>query len=77
MIIQQKNVRAQILELLNQLVEEFGFTLLFISHDLGVVRQLCTHVAVMHEGEIIEQGATADIWQNPQYSYTQTLLSVV
>src|SRR5699024_9048463 len=71
------SVRAQILELLNQLVEEFGFTLLFISHGLGVVRQLCTHVAVMHEGEIIEQGATADIWQNPQYSYTQTLLSVV
>src|SRR5699024_102457 len=58
------SVRAQILELLNQLVEEFGFTLLFISPDLGVVRQLCTHVAVMHEGEIIEQGATADIWQN-------------
>jgi len=71
------SVRAQILELLNQLVEEFGFTLLFISHDLGVVRQLCTHVAVMHEGEIIEQGATADIWQNAQHSYTQALLSVV
>lgn len=70
------SVRLQILDLLNSLVEQLDLTLLFISHDLAVVRQLCTHVAVMHEGEIVEQGPIEQIWENPQHSYTQALLSV-
>ena len=70
------SVRLQILDLLNSLVEQLDLTLLFISHDLAVVRQLCTHVAVMHEGEIVEQGPIEQIWETPQHSYTQALLSV-
>ena len=71
------SVRSQILDLLNSLVADLDLTLLFISHDLAVVRQLCTHVAVMHEGEIVEQGPIESIWENPQHSYTQALLLAI
>src|SRR5699024_10164408 len=71
------SVRSQILDLLNSLVADLDLTLLFISHDLAVVRKLCTHVAVMHEGEIVEQGPIESIWENPQHSYTQALLLAI
>lgn len=71
------SVRAQILKLLNQLVEELDLTLVFISHDLGVVKALCTHVAVMHNGEIVEQGPTSQIWESPTEDYTKQLLAGV
>lgn len=71
------SVRSQILDLLSQLVEDLDLTLIFISHDLGVVRQLCTHVAVMQQGEIVEKGLTEEIWESPRHKYTQKLLSVV
>lgn len=71
------SVRSQILELLSKLVDELDLTLIFISHDLAVVRQLCTHVAVMKEGKIVEQGLTEEIWESPEHDYTQKLLSVV
>src|SRR5699024_8709886 len=71
------SVRSQILDLLNSLVADLELTLLFISHDLAVVRQLCTHVAVMHEGEIVEQGPIESIWEDPQHSYTQALLLAI
>lgn len=71
------SVRSQILELLSKLVDELDLTLIFISHDLAVVRQLCTHVAVMKEGKIVEQGLTEEIWESPEHEYTQKLLSVV
>ncbi|MGP5628026.1 ATP-binding cassette domain-containing protein [Corynebacterium casei] len=71
------SVRSQILELLSKLVDELDLTLIFISHDLAVVRQLCTHVAVMKDGKIVEQGLTEEIWGSPEHDYTQKLLSVV
>ncbi len=71
------SVRAQILELLGELKAASGFTLVLISHDIGVVQHLCEDVAVMHNGEIVEHGASADVLRNPQDPYTQKLLSSV
>jgi len=68
------SVRAQVLNLLADLVEEYKLTLIFVSHDLGVVRYLCDRVAVMQSGRIVEQGATAEIYANPANDYTRTLI---
>jgi peptide/nickel transport system ATP-binding protein len=68
------SVRAQVLNLLADLVEEYKLTLIFVSHDLHVVRYLCDQVAVMERGEIVEQGATSDIYENPQSNYTRSLI---
>ena len=68
-------IQAQILELLADLKASEGMGLLFITHDLGVVRRIADRVCVMQHGEIVEQGATADIFDNPQHHYTQKLLA--
>jgi len=70
-------IQAQILELLLALVARHQLTMLFISHDLAVVRYLADRVAVMHEGRIIETGATEAIWTHPQQSYTRELLAAI
>ncbi|MDO5031063.1 ABC transporter ATP-binding protein [Corynebacterium sp.] len=66
------SVRAQILDLLERLVNAHGLTLVFISHDLRVVRQICSSVAVIYRGSIVESG---DIWENPQHEYTKKLIA--
>ena len=68
-------VQAQILELLADLKTRMGMGMLFITHDLGIVRKIADRVCVMTDGEIVEQGPTEEIFQNPQHSYTQHLLS--
>lgn len=68
-------VQAQILELLADLKARTGMGMLFITHDLGIVRKIADRVCVMTNGEIVEQGPTEDIFTNPQHSYTQHLLS--
>lgn len=68
------SVRAQVLNLLADLVEEYKLTLIFVSHDLHVVRYLCDKVAVMQRGEIVEQGSTSDIYENPRSDYTRSLI---
>ena len=60
------SVRAQVLNLLTDLVDEYALTLLFVSHDLGVVKHLCSEVIVMKSGQIIESGATENILREPQ-----------
>jgi microcin C transport system ATP-binding protein len=67
-------IQAQILDLLKELKDSEGMGLLFITHDLGVVRRIADRVCVMQRGEIVEQGPTADIFANPQHPYTQKLL---
>ena len=68
------SVRAQVLNLITDLVGELGLTLVFVSHDLSVVRHVCERVAVMSEGEIVETGSTQQIFDAPQHPYTQRLL---
>lgn len=71
------SIRAQIINLLLDLVKELNLTLLFISHDLSVVRLLCDRIAVMYLGEVIEKGLKADIFENPKHPYTKALLNSV
>ena len=69
------SVRAQILDLIADLAEQYGLSYLFISHDLSVVRSITDNCMVMKEGEIVEQGSTAFILNTPTHPYTQQLLS--
>ena len=68
-------IQAQILALLKALQARYGMALLFITHDLGVVRKVADRVCVMTQGEIVEQGAVADVFDRPQHAYTRHLLS--
>jgi peptide/nickel transport system ATP-binding protein len=71
------SIQAQLLNLLMRLRGELGFAMLFISHDLSVVRHLCSRVLVMYRGEIVEQGPTETVFTDPQHHHTQALLSSV
>ena len=68
-------IQAQILELLAELKQTEDMSLLFITHDLGVVRRIADRVVVMKDGEIVETGETAEIFANPRHPYTQMLLN--
>ena len=70
-------VQKQIIELFKYLNEKCGVGLLFISHDLRVVRTVCKRVAVMYEGEIVECGETDEVFRNPQHEYTKRLVAAV
>ena len=68
-------IQAQILDLIRELQEEYKFTTIFITHDLGVVASIADRVAVMYAGQIVETGTVEDIYYNPQHPYTWSLLS--
>jgi peptide/nickel transport system ATP-binding protein len=70
-------VQAQVLNLLNELKKDLGLTMLFISHDLSVVRYMSDHMLVMSKGKIVESGKAEDIYQHPQHPYTQQLLAAI
>lgn len=71
------SVRAQVLELIDDLVTHDDSTLVFVSHDLSVVRQVCPTIAVLHNGRIVETGPTEQVWKNPQHDYTKSLLRAI
>ena len=68
-------IQAQIIELLASLQKEFNMSILMITHDLNLVRHFADRVCVMNEGNIVEQGATIDVYESPQHEYTKKLLS--
>ena len=70
-------IQAQILELLKKLNREHGISMLFISHNLNVVRKLCPRVAVMQRGVLVEEGETEAVWADPQHPYTQRLIAAI
>lgn len=71
------SVQAQVLNLLNDLKKDFGFTMIFISHDLSVVRYISDRMMVMNSGKIVETGKTDDIYFNPQTEYTKDLIASI
>ena len=71
------SVRKRVLNLLDSLVAEHNLTLVFVSHDIGVVRSVCDTIMVMHDGRIVEKGDTAQVLRAPQNAYTQSLIAAV
>ena len=71
------SVQAQVLNLLNELKDDFSFTYLFISHDLAVVKYMADQLLVMNEGKIEEIGDADEIYANPQKEYTQKLIDAI
>ncbi len=70
-------IQAQILELMQNLQQELGMAILFITHDLGTVAKMCDRVAVMYLGKIVETGTAREIYKNPQHPYTRGLMGSV
>jgi len=70
-------IQAQILELLKKINQELGVSIMFISHDLSVIRRLCDRVVVMKKGRIVESGGTLEIFLNPREDYTKKLIACI
>ena len=68
-------IQAQILDLMSKLKRELGMSILFITHDLGLVKEFSDQICVMQNGNIVESGDTSNVFENPQHTYTQKLLS--
>ncbi|GAA0932082.1 ABC transporter ATP-binding protein [Kribbella koreensis] len=71
------SVRAQVLNLISDLVDELNLTLVFVSHDLSVIKHVCDRVAVMHAGSVVETGPTGQVYATPTHPYTRRLVSAI
>lgn len=71
------SIQAQVLELIQDLKDEYDLTLLFITHNLNVVRHVCDEVAVMYLGEIVERASVSELFDDPYHPYSQTLLDAI
>ena len=70
-------IQAQILQLMCDLGKEYGLTMLFISHDLAVIRQVADRILVLHRGKLVEQATSEELFNRPQHAYTQQLLQSI
>ena len=71
------SIQAQVLNLMQDLQEEFGFTYLFITHDLSVVKHLSNEILVMYLGKMVEKTSSSRLFENPLHPYTRALLSAI
>ncbi len=71
------SVRAQILNLIADLADEYSLTVVFVSHDLAVVRHLCDTIAVLHHGRLVELGPSDQVYERPEHPYTRRLVAAV
>jgi len=71
------SLRAGVLSLMEEMTEEFGLSVVYISHDLSLLRHMCDRIAIMYMGKIVEQGPTEDIITNPKHPYTKSLIDAV
>lgn len=71
------SIQAQVLNLLNKLKRELGLTILFIAHDLSVVKYFSDYIGVMNKGRLVEQGTPEEIYSHPIHPYTKALLSAI
>ena len=70
-------IQAQILDLMHDLGKEYGLTMLFVSHDLAVVKHIADRIIVLYQGQIVEQGTGHELFNNPQQDYTRRLLQSI
>ena len=71
------SIQAQVINLMMDLQEEFNLTILFIAHDLSVVKHISTDIAVMYLGKVVEYGSTENVFSSPEHDYTKTLLQSI
>lgn len=71
------SVQAQVLNFLQDIQKELDLTLLFISHDLGVIRHMCERIGIMYKGRFVEEGSAEEIFDNPQHIYTKRLVAAI
>ena len=71
------SVQAQVINLLQDMQKKLNLAIVFVAHDLAVVRHLCEKIVVLHKGKVVEQGTREQIFDNPQMPYTQSLLAAV
>ena len=71
------SIKAQIVNLLDELQDELGLTYVFVAHDIGVVRHVSDRIAVMYEGKIVEEGSADQVCERPSHPYTKKLLAAV
>lgn len=71
------SVQAQVLNFMQEIQQEMNLTMMFIAHDLGVVRHMCQHIGIMYQGRIVEEGTAEDIFRDPQHLYTKRLIAAI
>lgn len=71
------SVQAQVLNFMQEIQQDLKLTMMFIAHDLGVVRHMCQHIGIMYQGRIVEEGTVEDIFSDPQHIYTKRLIAAI